>query len=272
MIALFNSRAASRGLAVRQYSLFEKRAQVTIFIIVGLVVVVGLLVAFFLISKDGPENIPPVEMGPREFVISCVEDAIEESVEKMLRNGGEISPSHTIAYQGSEWNYLCYQGDYYLGCYNLHPMLELQVEKEIESDTAIAVQTCFNDMRQSFEDAGFAVNMGGISGGIDLLPGYIEVDLMREITISDDEGSRAFEDFGFDFSSPIYDLIRVAREIVNSESQFCHFENNGYMLLYPQFDIRRNSYMDSNLYQVIDRRTGAEFKFAVRSCAFPPGI
>jgi len=69
-----------------------------------------------------------------------------------------------------------------------------------------------------------------------------------------------------------FDLVRVARVIVNSESQFCHFEYNGYMLLYPEYDIRRIDYQDSKIYRVIDRRTGSEFKFAVRSCAFAPGI
>jgi len=44
------------------------------------------------------------------------------------------------------------------------------------------------------------------------------------------------------------------------------------MLLYPKWDIRRIDYDDSKMYRLIDRKSGAELKFAVRSCAFAPGI
>jgi len=81
-----------------------------------------------------------------------------------------------------------------------------------------------------------------------------------------------FENFDTSILSSIYDLVRVARDVVNSESQYCHFEYNGYMLLYPKYDIRRIDYDDSKIYRVIDRKSGEEFKFATRSCAMPPGI
>jgi len=67
-------------------------------------------------------------------------------------------------------------------------------------------------------------------------------------------------------------LVRIARDVVNSESQYCNFEYNGYMLLYPKYDIRRIDYSDSKIYRLIDRLSGDEFRFAVRSCAFAPGI
>ena len=59
---------------------------------------------------------------------------------------------------------------------------------------------------------------------------------------------------------------------MNSEAQYCHFEYNGYMLLYPKYYIMRVDYDGSKVYRVIDRRSEEEFRFAVRSCAFAPGI
>ena len=100
----------------------------------------------------------------------------------------------------------------------------------------------------------------------------VRINLDRDVEISDEAGARTFDDFGLEVRSPIYDLVRVSREIVNSESQFCYFEYNGYMLLYPQYEIRRIDYSDSKIYRLIDRASGSEFRFAVRSCAFAPGI
>ncbi len=248
----------------------DKRGQVTIFIIVAIVIVVGIIASIFFIGRVDVET--PVDLEPKAFVDKCVRDVVEDSVQKMLRNGGEILATRAIAYKGDEWNYLCYQGDYYQGCYNIHPMLELQIEKEIARDTGDAVQGCFNTMREDFENKGFDVSGGQTEYSIDLLPGYVEINLAKNIDVSRGEASQRFENFDTKVLSPIYDLVQIARDVVNSESQFCHFEYNGYMLLYPQYDIRRIDYSDSKIYRLIDRKTGDEFRFAVRSCAFAPGI
>ena len=248
-----------------------RKGQVTIFVIVGIMVVISILGLIFLMNRGG-ETLSPGDLSPRDIVGACVRDAVMDSIDKMMMNGGEALASQAISYKGEEWNYLCYQADFYQGCYNIHPMLELQIEREIEMDTSVAVQSCFNSMREDFEDRGFDVSGGPTEYSIDLLPGYVAISLVKDIEVSGEGGSQAFSDFGVEAQSPIYDLVRVSREIVNSESQFCNFEYNGYMLLYPEYDIRRIDYRDSKMYRVIDRRSGAEFKFAVRSCAFAPGV
>jgi len=248
----------------------EKRGQVTIFIIVAILIVVGIVAAFWLMGRDDIET--PMDLDPKQFVQKCVRDAVEDSVEKMLENGGQRVASQAISYQGHEWNYLCYQADYYQGCYNLHPMLEFLIESEIEEDIGDEVEACFNSMIEDFENKGFDVSDGSLDYSINLLPGSVEINLEKKVDVTQSDSSQSFEDFDTKILSPIYELVRVAREVVNSESQFCHFEYNGYMLLYPDYDIQRFDYMDSKIYRLIDRRTGAEFKFAVRSCAYPPGI
>jgi len=248
----------------------NKRGQLTIFIIVAILIVVGIVAAFWLMGRSDIEA--PADLNPKQFIQKCVRDAVEDSVEKMLENGGQRVPSQAISYQGHEWNYLCYQADFYQSCYNLHPMLEFLIENEIKEDMKGAVQECFDSMREDFESKGFDVSGGATTYSIDLLPGNVEINLEKKIDVVRGDSSQSFEDFDTQIMSPIYELVRIAREVVNSESQFCHFEYNGYMLLYPDYDIRRIDYSDSKIYRLIDRRTGAEFKFAVRSCAFAPGI
>ena len=251
-------------------SKMKRKGQVTIFIILAIVIVVAIILFFLFTRRVVVET--PVGLGPRVFIDKCVRDVVEDSVEKMLRNGGEILATRAIAYQREEWNYLCYQADYYQGCYNIHPMLEMQIEKEIVTDTNRAVQDCFDTMREDFENRGFDVGGGPTEYSINLLPGYVEINLAKKVDVSRDGASQSFEDFETRLISPIYDLVQIARDVVNSEAQYCHFEYNGYMLLYPRYDIRRIDYSDSKIYRLIDRPSGAEFRFAVRSCAFAPGI
>ena len=246
------------------------RGQVTIFIILAIIIVVGVIGAIFFMS--GNEINAPANVDPKQTVQKCVRDAVEKSVWKMLANGGQRFPSQTMMYQGSEYNYLCYQADFYQGCYNIHPMLEYLIESEIREDTKVTVQDCFDSMREDFERKGFDVSGGSANYSIDLLPGGVEINLKKKINLVHGESSQNFEDFDTRILSPIYELVRIARDIVNSESQYCHFEYNGYMLLYPKYDIKRIDYRDSKIYRLTDRRSGMEFRFAVRSCAFAPGI
>ncbi len=249
----------------------NRRGQVSIFIVVGIVVVVAILGTIFF-SERKAGVIRHTSLNPRDVVESCVRNVVKVSIKKMLKNGGEIFPSQAISYNGDEWNYLCFQTDFYQGCYNTHPMLESQIAQQIAQDTSVGVQTCFNSMKEDFQRRGFEVNGGGTSYSITLLPGYVEVHLRKNIKISGEGGTQSFDDFGIRVQSPLYRLVQIARIIVNSESQFCNFEYNGYMLLYPEYNIRRIDYDGSKMYELTDRKTGDEFKFAVRSCAFAPGI
>jgi len=257
-------------LATRYALNYGIRGQVAIFFMVSIVVVSAILLSFLLLGETDVDRADNLD--PRTIVRGCVSDLLEKSVDKMMRNGGEAVPSQAILYEGEEWNYLCYQADFYQGCYNVHPMLELRIEREIEREISDGIGGCFDKMRESFEAEGFDVESGVMSFSVDLLPGYVKVDLSRQVDISGETGTQSSKDFGVEIVSPIYDLVKVARDVVNSESQFCNFEYNGYMLLYPRYDIRRIDYVDSKIYRLIDRRSEDEFRFAVRSCAFAPGI
>jgi len=244
-----------------------KRGQVTIFIIVGVVLVASVL-GFFFLTERGGGLLSPSDLSPQDSVKVCIREAVEESLDKILLNGGEIEASKTILYNGEEWNYLCYINESYYPGYNIHPMLELQIEREIEEEIEEEIGDCFDRMRESFEDEGFDVDEGAMSYSVDLLPGYVAVNLKKNVELSGETGTRSFEDFGVEVLSPVFDLVRIAREIVNGESVFCHFNYDTYSFIYPEYDIRRADYDYSKIYSVIDRRSGSEFKFAVRSCAF----
>jgi len=151
-------------------------------------------------------------------------------------------------------------------------MLAEKIEEEIMEDSKNGVQECFNLMKEDFERRGFSVSGGATNYSVSLLPGNIKINLNKKMQISKGESSQSFDNFGFDYLSPLYELVRIARDIINGESQYCNFEYNGYTLLYPDYKIWRIDYEGSKIYRIIDRRSGNEFKFGVRSCVFAPGI
>jgi len=87
------------------------KAQVTVFIILGLMLVVGFLIIFFLIKP--PQLSVIDEKNPQAFIESCTREATEEAIETLSRKGGDISPKGYVSYDGEEITYLCYfDGNY----------------------------------------------------------------------------------------------------------------------------------------------------------------
>ncbi|MFA5061133.1 MAG: hypothetical protein WC494_02370 [Candidatus Pacearchaeota archaeon] len=248
----------------------KKKGQVTIFIILAVVIVVAVIFLFFFLRE--PESSTTEEVSPKSFIQRCAEDLVIESVEIILKNGGKILPEQTIQYEGENYTYLCYQEDYYLPCYNLYPLLQEGIENEIKENSKGKVQNCFNLMKEDYESRGFSISGGATNFSINLFPNSIKINLEKDVEITDKDISQKFEDFSFEIASPLYELINIAREIVNSESQYCYFEYNGYMLLHPEYKIWRIDYDGTKIYKIVDRNTGKEFKFAERGCVSPPGI
>ncbi len=248
----------------------NKKAQVTIFIILALILIVSIALIYVIIRK--PEISLSPEENPEAYIEKCARDVVAESVEKIFKGGGRIDPELFIMHQGGKYNYLCYNKNYYLTCINHHPMLKNIVEEEIEKDTINQIKRCFFSLKEDLEKKKYSVLLGELDYQINLAPQKVLIEINRKLDFSKEGNVKEIKKFNSRIISPLYELIMVAREIVNQESQFCNFEYNGFMLLYPKYDLKRIEYDESRLYRIIDRVTSKEFKFAVRSCAFPPGL
>jgi len=248
----------------------DKRAQVTIFIIIGIVIIVGVLAILYFLGEY-KTDVTTIE-DPTQFIENCVEDAVMDSLKVTMVNGGQITMTQSIKHYGETYNYLCYSGDFFRPCYNMHPMLQYLIESEIKKDTIDEVQTCFNLMRESFENRDFKVTGEAAIYSIDLLPGVIRINLDKKINLEKGASLQSFEDFDSEFLSPAYGLVQVVNDIVNDEVIDCKFDNYDYMRLNPEYHIEKINFEDNRFYIVTERKTGESFKFAVRNCVLPAGL
>ncbi len=247
----------------------NKSGQITIFIILAILFVAGIIIFFLL--WGGSKTLINEQEDVKLVIENCIKDAAAPSIEKVLSGGGKVNPAPYINYQDEKYNYLCYQKNFYLTCINQIPMLKSFAESEIKKDSEERVRMCFDSLINDLKQRNFEVSDGTLDWSIELLPGGIEININKQLEINKGESKQNFNKFKINIISPLYDLIMLAREIVNQESQYCNFEYNGYMLLYPEYDIKRIDYDNSKIYKLTDRRSGKLFKFAVRSCAFAPG-
>ena len=127
------------------YKIKNKGGQMTIWIIVALALV-GAIVIFFLF-RGTREAVLGESVGenPKSFIADCVKRNVNEVVDNMLIHGGFVSAEHTKMYNGVNINYLCYNSGNYNPCINEHPMLIIDMEKEIKNFIEPQIEECFQN-------------------------------------------------------------------------------------------------------------------------------
>lgn len=252
----------------------NKRGQIALFVIIAIVLVVVILFAFTIGKKGVEVDISP-DKNPKAFVEKCLKDATEEAIEILLPQGGFIEPRDFKLYNDINVGYLCKNRGNYKPCINHHPMFLNDIKEEIGKYVRPRIEQCLVTLKNELEKRQYIVGLSDFNISADLSPGTVRPILSGRITIVKGEESRGFTNIDAKVDSPLYDLARVAMDIVNSESMFCYFEYVGYMSLYPRFQIKKTTVSDSTrIYTIIDRNreTNNEMNIAIRGCVIPQGI
>jgi len=254
----------------------NKKGQVTVFIIVAVLIVVAIILFFFLAGKTPIDIFKPSMPNPQEYIEKCAIDAAKQAIDIMMPQGGYISPVSYKLYNNSKIAYLCYNKNYYYSCINQEPLYIERLQKEIQDYIKPKIEDCFFALKQDYTNKNYLVDMSFGEIKVILMPKQVDIEISKRFEISKNEEARKFDKFKVRFSSPLFDLANVAREIVNQEAKYCNFEYIGYMLFYPQFNIDKKSIGEggnaSKIYIVQDRITSKRLNIAVRGCAIPPGF
>jgi len=255
----------------------KKGGQVTIFIIIG-IVIVSAMILFFVFRKDlGITVGESASKNPNSFLKTCLEDKIQEGIDTLLLQGGYIEP---VLYKNFKFedekeptqiSYLCYSEADYLPCINREPMLIKHLKNELNDYIYDDVGNCFNSLTSSLEKQGYDVDAK--YNGFDLIlnENKIVVKINSEITLTKTGETTKQENFEVISYSRFYDLAVMAQEIINKESVNCEF-NHYDSFNYPEFDIEKHRTSDSSIiYEVEYEDSEEKFNFAVKGCVIPSG-
>lgn len=248
----------------------NKKAQITIFIIVAIIVVaIGVLVYLFYPQISG--TLSGEEQNPNSFIQNCIKDNITNNIEIISTQGGSLNPEPYILYQDEKIQYLCYTGQYFEKCVVQKPFLKRQIEKEIKSGIENQVKSCFNELKKSFEGRGYDVAMREGSVQVELLPGWVVSTFNYSVTMTRTETER-YESFNARVKNNIYELASIADSIVDLESEYGDADSALYMELYHNLKVeKRTPEYGTTIYILTDRDTKKKIQFASRSIVMPPG-
>jgi len=248
----------------------NKKAQVTIFVILALILVVGIILIFLLIR--GPTANVIDEENPQAFIDSCTRQAVEKAIETLSKQGGDINPKGSVMYYGKNITYLCYTSNFYVSCTTKRPMLIEHIEDEIIDYITPLINNCFQTLESSLENR-YDIETEDMKLNVILYPKHLIIDIDKYFKMTRNDETREFSEFKINLINPIYDLSQIAMEIANQESHYCNFNTVGFMMIYPEYDLDKFRTGDSDIiYTVKERSSNQEFKFAIRSCVLPAGF
>ncbi len=252
-------------------SLMRNKAQITIFIILGLIIIVIFALIFLLRAPPTVRTFDENE--PQAYIESCIRETTEDAIEILSMHGGEIEPKGVVTYNDIDLAYLCYTNDYFEPCTNQGPLLVESIEDEITNYITPKIEACFQELRKNFENR-YEVELDSQMELITKLQSKnVFVEIKRGLKVTRGGESRNFEDFQMHLSHPIYNFADISMQIVNQEIKFCNFDTVGYMFIYPEYDIKKTLTGGSDLiYEITNIATDQKFTFAVRGCLMPPSF
>ena len=257
----------------------NKKAQVTIFIILAMIIVVAIAVLFLLIKKPDLQ-IEDVE-NPQAYIESCTRELVEEAIGILSEQGGDIEPKGSTMFRGRDITYLCYNANYYIPCVNQRPLLIEHIQDEITNYIEPKVENCFQTLKTKLEDKSHVIEMGEMKITTTLQTKQVLVNINRDFKMTKRDSTREFKNFKMSLSHPLYELLKIVIEITNQEARFCNFDILGYMIFYPEYNLNKfrpgaseEQEIDTGdvIYQIRHISTNQRFVFATRSCALPPGF
>ncbi len=249
----------------------QKKGQLTIFIIAAILIVAFGAVIYFLF----PQVLVNFGIGtnnPQIFLQTCLEEEIEDAIEKISLQGGSLEPENTIMYQNNNIEYLCYTNQYYIPCVLQRPLLKLHIESEIKNAVKENAGLCLDSLKDSFERKGFDVSFTRNEIEVELLPERVSVIFGNDITLTKGDSQR-YERLSIVFNNNLYELVGIANSILNWEATYGDAETTAYMFYYKDLKVEKLKQSDgSTIYILTNRDSGDKFQFASRSVAWPSGF
>jgi hypothetical protein len=248
-----------------------KKGQITIFVILAIVIVAGILFFFlFRTNINGGKGASP---DLKSEMQTCVDKAVEQIIEVILPKGGMINPGLFIKYEGSNVEYLCYSPYYYTPCINRHGSYVQDVKEEIRKFVAEKADDCLYKIKKDYAGKGYSFDSDAIKTEIELKPGQVRTILKGNIEIIKNEESYRFSEMELTTKNDIYNMAVIAEKIANQESKVCYFNSLEFNMLYPNYKIEKlDKNADTKIYSITNKKNGKILIIAIRSCALIPGI
>ena len=254
----------------------NKRGQVTIFILLGLLIIAIIGLVYFL--RQPNINITNIittrTVSLKDNVNDCLKKTSNEGLTLIGKQGGDISPNFYLNYCNKETcdqvAYLCYV-DGYNSCTNLRPFLDEHIKDELKQYVEKNIKSCIN--LDNWRNIGYEVNEDDVNVNVEIGERNVLVLMDYDISIIKDQVTQSENKFSQSLPVPIGLITQATKDIVASEiARGDFFDQPFYIKHRGEIVVVKTFVGDSKIYEIKIRDLNDplqyvpyEFKFAIKS-------
>lgn len=211
---------------------FDRRGQVTVFIILA-IVIVGVVVAYFILRGSGGSSVPPEFSPVYDYYLSCLRENSVQGLALLGTQGGyietpEFSPGSAYMPFSSQLDFLGQGIPYWIyvsGNNILREQVPTKSEMEVQLESYIEERISYCDF-SDFELMGFDVYVGeGESVDVKIRDLKTEVEVTNPVSIFYDDKSVVVRNHKFSVDSKMGKFYDIALNIYNREKAGVFLEN-----------------------------------------------
>lgn len=249
---------------------FNKRAQLSLFVILGILVII--IVIIFFTNKEslkiwfGKES-------PLEYINRCTKDYANEGLEMLKMQGGSINPENYYMYQNYKVGYVCYTSEIYKRCVMQKPFLKEDFEVELKKFLTPRIEECLKKSEEIYGKKGYSFSYKKPDVNVSINFNNILIKSNLDMVIDKDGKKENYKDLNVNIDSGLYELLMIESSIANWEARYGDSESMVYMYYYPNLKVEKKIQSDgTRIYILTNRKTNEKLMFASKSVVFPPGV
>ena len=257
----------------------NNKAQVTVFVIVGILIFSAILIIFFLYDTQIREPEKRDAQEPTQSIAECVNDLVEKAIEDIIINSGYTEmPRLTTIFSYPEGYYkdpvlqeipfLCYTARDYARCTPQEPLFIAHLEQEIYDSVQPLVNSCFQNLRTNLEEQGYEVTLGNRESlEVELIDGRARTIIVRNLRFGKTGEQKEFNRYETNLQTPLYSMGIITERIIEEEILICNSDFIQIMQANTNMEIERFQTGEGiKIYTIKDTSTKKSWSFALRNC------
>jgi len=256
----------------------HKRGQITVFVILGILILAVLGIIFYLYGERLQVELPGTSDFDfsqsevlKNYIETCIQDSGSKALDLIGTQGGEINPGFYKTYYGDKLTYLCYTNSF-SACYNKKPFLASSIKTEIDEYVRREITSCVLQLDNVARNNGYILERGNLNVNTVINPENTIINVNYPLTIRNDESQVQQSTFVKTFNVPLGRLIEVAEDIVDAEinADLGMFSHQNYVTLHNgEIQIEAQVIDKTEIYITNLRENNYKFQFAVQNYVLP---
>lgn len=182
----------------------KKRAQVTVFVILGILVVVLGIILFLIINPNSSKNSSQFPVEIQNYIEDCFKKSSKETIVLVSQGGGYLDVQNFSNSLGVTY--------YYFNRTNYFPSLE-RIEKEISQGVEKSVLNCAKEGNFSKENLDF----GEPNVSTQIKENSVKLEMDFPISYSDDDEEVLIDSFSEEVEVRLGLIYEVVEELLSNE-------------------------------------------------------